>query len=74
MDVWTVADATGFHYEVVCEGGSDYIRSRVFRASLEAEREMWAAGAPDEAALTPANYVFEDRGAQPRTLARATSR
>ena len=30
---------------------------------------MWAAGTPDEGALTPANYVFEDRGAQPDGLA-----
>jgi len=38
-------------------------------ASLDTERDMWAAGNPDEGALTPANYVFEDRGAQPDGLA-----
>ena len=69
MDVWTEADPSGFRYRIVAEDGSDYIRSRVFRASLETEREMWAAGAPDQAALTPMNYVFEDRGAQPDGLA-----
>ena len=69
MDVWTEADASGFRYHIVCEDGSDYIRSKVFRASLETERDMWAAGQPDEGALTPANYVFEDRGAQPDGLA-----
>ena len=69
MDVWTEADPSGFHYRIVAEDGSDYIRSRVFRASLHTEREMWAAGTPDEAALTPTNYVFEDRGAQPDGLA-----
>ena len=69
MDVWTEGDASGFHYHVVCEDGSDYIRSKVFHASLETEREMWAAGSPDEGALTPANYVFEDRGAQADGLA-----
>jgi hypothetical protein len=69
MDVWTEADASGFRYHVVCEDGSDYIRSKVFRASLDTEREMWAAGSPYEGALTPANYVFEDRGAQPDGLA-----
>ena len=68
MDVWTEADAAGFRYRIVTEDGSDYIRSKVFRASLETEREMWAAGAPDEAAVTPANYLFEDRGAQPDGL------
>ena len=69
MDVWTEADAAGFRYHIVCEDGSEYIRSKVFRASLDAERDLWAAGAPDQNALTPANYVFEDRGAQPDGLA-----
>ena len=69
MDVWTEGDANGFRYQVVCEDGSDYIRSKVFRASLETERQMWAPGTPDQGALTPANYVFEDRGAQPDGLA-----
>src|SRR6476660_1896461 len=61
MDVWTEADANGFRYSIVCEDGSDYIRSKVFRASLDAERDMWSPGGPDEGALTPANYEFEDR-------------
>ena len=69
MDVWTEADASGFRYHVVSEDGSDYIRSKVFRASLDKERDMWSPGTPDEGALTPANYVFEDRGAQPDGLA-----
>lgn len=68
MDVWTEADPNGFRYTIVCEDGSDYIRSKVFRASLETEREMWAAGSAGEAALTPANYLFEDRGTQPDGL------
>jgi hypothetical protein len=69
MDVWTEADASGFHYQIVCEDGSDSIRSKVFRASLATERDMWATADPDEGALTPANYVFEDRGVQPDGLA-----
>ena len=68
MDVWTEADPSGFRYQVVCEDGSDYIRSKVFRATLDMERDMWAAGTPDEGALTPSNYVFEDHGAQPDGL------
>jgi hypothetical protein len=72
MDVWTEADATGFHYVIVSEDGSEYIRSKVFRASLETERKMWAAGTAHQAALTPANYVFEDRGAQPDGLTSLT--
>src|SRR5438045_4113571 len=46
MDVWTEGDANGFRYRIVSEEGSDYIRSKEFRASLETEREMWAAGTP----------------------------
>jgi hypothetical protein len=72
MDVWTEADASGFHYVVVSEDGSEYIRSKVFRATLETERKMWATGAPDQAAVTLANYVFEDRGAQPDGLTSLT--
>jgi hypothetical protein len=62
MDVWTESDASGFRYRIVAEEGSDWIRSRVFRETLEAERKVWASGAPGKAAFTPANYIFEDRG------------
>ena len=69
MDVWTEGDSSGFRYQIVAEEGSDYIRSRVFRATLETERKMWASGAPDRAGFTPANYTFVDRGAHPDGLA-----
>jgi hypothetical protein len=62
MDVWTEIDASGFRYRIAAEEGSDYIRSRVFREALEAERRLWASDAPDKASFTPANYIFEDRG------------
>jgi hypothetical protein len=68
MDVWTEGDASGFRFTIVSEEGSDYIRSKVFRATLETERKVWAAGGAGRAALTPANYVFEERGAQPDGL------
>jgi hypothetical protein len=64
MDVWTEGDASGFRYTIIAEDGSEYIRSKVFRATLDTERKMWASGAPDKAALTPDNYVFEERGSQ----------
>lgn len=70
MDVWTELDASGFHYRIVAEQGSDYIRSHVFREALEAERRMWATDAPDRASFTPANYTFEDRGVWSDGLAR----
>jgi len=63
MDVWTETDRDGgFTYTVVAEGGSSYIRSKVFLASLDKEREVYASGEPSRAALTPDNYVFEDEG------------
>ncbi len=41
MDVWTEAGRSGgFRYRIVAEGGSEYIRSRLFVASLETERKM----------------------------------
>jgi hypothetical protein len=69
MDVWTEGDAHGFRYQIVAEGGSPYILNKVFRATLEAEQKIWAAGGPQNAAITPANYVFEERGAEAGGLA-----
>ncbi len=61
MDVWTEADREGgFKYTVVAEGGSESIRSKVFLATLEKERETYASGDASRAALTHANYVFDD--------------
>jgi hypothetical protein len=67
MDVWTEADGSGFRYEIVASGGSDYVRRRVFMPALEAEGRMW--GVANHAAISPENYVFEDRGAEPTGLA-----
>ena len=69
MDVWTESDASGFRYRIEREEGSDYIRNRVFRETLETERKMWAVGAPDAASVTPANYTFADGGFQPDGMA-----
>ena len=70
MDVWTELDERGaLQYRIAAEGGSDYIRTKVFRASLDAEKKMWASGEPDRAGITPDNYVFEDRGAGSEGLA-----
>jgi hypothetical protein len=62
MDAWTEVGPSGFTYRIVAEEGSDWIRSRVFRESLEAEQRLWASDAPNRASFTPANYIFEDRG------------
>lgn len=48
----------GFRYEIVCEGGSAYIRNRVLRAALETEAKLIAQGEPARASWTPDNYEF----------------
>ena len=62
--------ATGLHYEVTAEGGSGYIRSRVLRSLLEAERQLIAGGGSDGAALSPANYRFTPEALATDGLAR----
>jgi hypothetical protein len=61
MDVWTELDPSGaFRYTVAAEGGSGYIRSKIFLGSLESERKLYASGATNRAALTSENYLFEE--------------
>ena len=63
MDVWTEsAPAGGFSYVVVAQGGSGFIRSRVFITSLGTEKKMYKSGEPSRAGLTPENYVFSEGG------------
>jgi hypothetical protein len=65
MDVWTDAQRSGgFRYDVVAEGGSAYIRTRVLTAALETEQRLWKSGIRERAALTADNYVFDDHGEQ----------
>jgi hypothetical protein len=63
MDVVTqYTPRTGFRYDVTGEGGSDYIRDKILRAMLEAERDAVARGEMSRAALAPENYIFEPNG------------
>jgi hypothetical protein len=63
MDVWTDADATGgFRYQVASEGGSAYIRRKVFLAALDREEKMWREGEPQRAQLNLTNYLIQDEG------------
>jgi hypothetical protein len=63
MDVWTDADATGgFRYQVASEGGSAYIRRKVFLAALDGEQKMWREGEPQRAQLNLTNYLIQDEG------------
>ena len=59
----------GFRYEITAEGGSGYIRSKVLKALLEAEREVIARGETARSSLAPANYTFQANGIDPDGLA-----
>jgi len=72
MDAWTDADPRGFRYEIVAEGGSHYIRSRVFRETLEAEQRSWTSHAHERAMLNRVNYSFEDATVQDDGLVRVS--
>lgn len=61
---------TGFHYQVTAEGGSGYIREKVLRAVLEAEREVIAQGEAERSALARTNYTFHANGVDPDGLAK----
>lgn len=52
----------GFTYEVVREGGSDYVRNKVLRHMLDSEQEIIAAGKRLHASFEEKNYDFEDGG------------
>ena len=61
MDVWTDVDASGgLRYEVAAEGGSGYIRKKVFLAALDGEQKMLRDGDPQRAHLDLTNYVIQD--------------
>lgn len=69
LEAWTeLTPDGGFEYEVVAEGGSSFIRSRVLRGMLEGEKEAIARGEPERSALAAANYRFESEGVLPSGL------
>jgi hypothetical protein len=70
MDVRTEADASGFRYSVLGEGGSGLVRKKALRGTLEQERKLWTAGEVERAWFTPENYEFEDGGTDSDGLAR----
>jgi hypothetical protein len=63
LDAWTELDPSGFHYTIVSERGSDYVRNKVLKAVLQREKEIVAGGA-DKAALTEENYTFSEADEQ----------
>ena len=63
MDAITeYSPSTGFRYDVIAEGGSDYIRSKVLKPVLDGEREVMVQGEIARSLLTPSNYAFQANG------------
>ena len=63
LTAWTTVDPVeGFRSSIVQEDGSGFIRRKVLRAALEAERSMRDAGEMSRGALTGANYEFTPAG------------
>jgi hypothetical protein len=61
MLAWTEYDhVNGFRYQIVDEGGSGYIRSKVLRAALDGERKIWADREPQKSSFNHDNYMFDD--------------
>lgn len=63
LEAWTsFQPGRGFSYEIVREGGSDYVREKILRHMLESEQDLIAAGKRLHASLEEKNYDFEDGG------------
>ena len=63
LEAWTqFQPGRGFTYEVVREGGSEYVRNKILRHMLETEQDLIAAGKRLRASLEAKNYEFEDGG------------
>jgi hypothetical protein len=63
LEAWTeFVPGRGFTYEVVGEGGHEYVRNKVLRNLLNSEQDLIARGQPLRALLVPKNYEFADGG------------
>jgi hypothetical protein len=64
LEAWTeYRPGRGFTFEVVDEGGSEYVRNKVLRGMLSGEQDLIAAGKRLRASLESKNYEFADGGA-----------
>jgi len=63
MEVWTEhRPGAGFSYEVIREGGYEYVRNKVLRGVLKGEAQLIAKGLPLRAPIVARNYDIEDGG------------
>jgi hypothetical protein len=58
LEAWTELDQGGFHYTVVSETGSEYVRNKVLKAVLKREQELIADGDCRRSEITADNYEF----------------
>jgi hypothetical protein len=71
LEAWTeFHPGQGMTFEVVREGGHEYVRNKVLRNLLMNEQELIARGKPLRAALVAANYRFADGGTTDEGLQR----
>jgi hypothetical protein len=60
LEAWTELTPEGkFRYEIMREGGSEYIRNKVLRPVLQNEEKLFATHDASRSALTAANYVLQ---------------
>ncbi len=60
LEAWTELTPSGqFKFEIVREGGSEYIRNKVLRPVLENEEKLFATREASRSAMTSANYVLQ---------------
>lgn len=63
LEAWTsYQPGRGFTFQVIREGGSDYVRDKILRHMLESEQDLIADGKRLHASLEQKNYEFEDGG------------
>ena len=63
IEAWTeYTPGRGFTYDVVREGGSEYVRNKILRGMLVSEQKLIASGKRLHASLESMNYRFEDGG------------
>lgn len=71
LEVWTEhRPGSPFKYNVIREGGYDYVRNKVLRGVLEGESELLADGKPLRAPIVPRNYTVERGGVTDSGLVR----
>ena len=73
VDCWTELDQRGFHYDIVSERGSDYVREKVLKTLLRREQELIAEGNAGRADINGDNYEVAE-GVDAQDPGRRTNR